>query len=172
MWPSCRQSGVGSDGNTKLRCSNDAKRCSSNTLAKTQAISDRLLLASERSRRTPDWWNISTCRRSQDCIPSFCTDYYTIKTQLPPAEAHVVVQVAILFAQLSLQVFTGLYTCPKCTLLSCSLRWPRRLVLSRRRMQDTACAPGGNFDLSPWALQLPTGSKGHIDIVGSKNLQS
>ncbi len=36
---------------------------------------------------------------------------------------------------------------------------------------DSACAPGGNFDLSPWSLQLPTGSKGSIDVVKSQDLQ-
>lgn len=33
------------------------------------------------------------------------------------------------------------------------------------------CAPGGNFDLSYWNLQLPTGSSGSIDIIKSKQLQ-
>lgn len=37
---------------------------------------------------------------------------------------------------------------------------------------DPKCAPGGNFDMSTWNLQLPTGSDGSIDMIPSKNLQS
>jgi hypothetical protein len=33
------------------------------------------------------------------------------------------------------------------------------------------CAPGGNFDLSPFKLQLPTGSTGHPDTISSSDLQ-
>jgi hypothetical protein len=34
---------------------------------------------------------------------------------------------------------------------------------------DPGCAPGGNFDLSVWNLQLPTGAPGKVDTVpGSK----
>ncbi|KAF9071870.1 polysaccharide lyase family 7 protein [Rhodocollybia butyracea] len=33
------------------------------------------------------------------------------------------------------------------------------------------CAPGGNFDLSPWELQLPIGSKGDPETISSASLQ-
>lgn len=33
------------------------------------------------------------------------------------------------------------------------------------------CAPGGNFDLSPWSLQLPTGSPGSPTTISSSQLQ-
>lgn len=33
------------------------------------------------------------------------------------------------------------------------------------------CAPGGNFDLSYWNLQLPTGQDGSIDMIRSQQLQ-
>jgi len=36
---------------------------------------------------------------------------------------------------------------------------------------NPSCAPGGNFDLSYWNLQLPTGSAGSIDIIKSKALK-
>ncbi|PHH86764.1 hypothetical protein CDD83_9794 [Cordyceps sp. RAO-2017] len=36
---------------------------------------------------------------------------------------------------------------------------------------DPDCAPGGNFDLRHWYLQLPTGLPGRIDTVPSKGLQ-
>ncbi|KAH0495961.1 hypothetical protein TgHK011_009484 [Trichoderma gracile] len=36
---------------------------------------------------------------------------------------------------------------------------------------DPSCAPGGNFDLSVWSLQLPTGSAGKVDTIKSKDLQ-
>lgn len=36
---------------------------------------------------------------------------------------------------------------------------------------DADCAPGGNFDLSYWNLQLPTGSDGDVDIIKSADLQ-
>lgn len=36
---------------------------------------------------------------------------------------------------------------------------------------DPSCAPGGNFDLSFWNLQLPTGSQGSPDTIKSKDLQ-
>lgn len=36
---------------------------------------------------------------------------------------------------------------------------------------NPSCAPGGNFDLSHWNLQLPTGSDGSIDMIKSKDLQ-
>lgn len=32
------------------------------------------------------------------------------------------------------------------------------------------CAPGGNFDLSPWQLQLPTGSSGKPTTISSSQL--
>jgi hypothetical protein len=35
---------------------------------------------------------------------------------------------------------------------------------------NPSCAPGGNFDLTKWNLQLPTGSKGHVDSVSSDKL--
>jgi hypothetical protein len=33
------------------------------------------------------------------------------------------------------------------------------------------CAPGGNFDLSPWSLQLPIGSTGNPDIISASSLE-
>lgn len=35
---------------------------------------------------------------------------------------------------------------------------------------NTTCAPGGNFDLSKFKLQLPSGSSGHPDSVSSSEL--
>ncbi|TVY80616.1 Alginate lyase [Lachnellula suecica] len=35
---------------------------------------------------------------------------------------------------------------------------------------NASCAPGGNFDLSPWTLQLPTGKTGSPDSVSSSQL--
>ena len=35
---------------------------------------------------------------------------------------------------------------------------------------DPACAPGGNFDLSIWNLQLPTGSTGKPDSIPAAQL--
>ena len=36
---------------------------------------------------------------------------------------------------------------------------------------DADCAPGGNFDLSYWNLQLPTGTDGNVDIIKTDKLQ-
>ncbi|KAJ3894530.1 family 7 polysaccharide lyase [Lentinula edodes] len=36
---------------------------------------------------------------------------------------------------------------------------------------DPSCAPGGNFDLSPWELQLPIGSTGSPETISSASLQ-
>lgn len=36
---------------------------------------------------------------------------------------------------------------------------------------DASCAPGGNFDLSYWSLQLPTGDAGGVDSIKSQDLQ-
>ncbi|KAF7557988.1 hypothetical protein G7Z17_g226 [Cylindrodendrum hubeiense] len=36
---------------------------------------------------------------------------------------------------------------------------------------DSSCAPGGNFDLSKWKLQMPTGSEGSPDTISSSELQ-
>lgn len=36
---------------------------------------------------------------------------------------------------------------------------------------DPKCAPGGNFDMGYWNLQLPTGSDGSVDMIQSKSLQ-
>lgn len=36
--------------------------------------------------------------------------------------------------------------------------------------QGSDCAPGGNFDLSIWKLQLPTGSEGSPDSISSSEL--
>ncbi|KAJ6439382.1 Alginate lyase 2 [Purpureocillium lavendulum] len=36
---------------------------------------------------------------------------------------------------------------------------------------DPNCAPGGNFDLSKWTLQLPTGSPGKPDSIPGSQLQ-
>ena len=36
---------------------------------------------------------------------------------------------------------------------------------------NPSCAPGGNFDLSPWSLQLPTGSTGHPTTIDSSSLE-
>nr|POE86587.1 hypothetical protein CFP56_46771 [Quercus suber] len=36
---------------------------------------------------------------------------------------------------------------------------------------DPSCAPGGNFDLSKWELQLPTGNQGNPDTVSSSQLE-
>lgn len=35
---------------------------------------------------------------------------------------------------------------------------------------DTSCAPGGNFDLASFSLQLPTGSSGKVDQIPSPKL--
>ncbi|KAH7136873.1 alginate lyase-domain-containing protein [Dactylonectria estremocensis] len=36
---------------------------------------------------------------------------------------------------------------------------------------DSSCAPGGNFDLSKWTLQMPTGSEGSPDSISSSELE-
>ncbi|KAL1983782.1 hypothetical protein VTN96DRAFT_9868 [Rasamsonia emersonii] len=36
---------------------------------------------------------------------------------------------------------------------------------------NPSCAPGGNFDLSYWELQLPIGSSGHPTTISSSQLQ-
>lgn len=36
---------------------------------------------------------------------------------------------------------------------------------------NPGCAPGGNFDLSPWELQLPIGSPGSPETISSSTLQ-
>ena len=36
---------------------------------------------------------------------------------------------------------------------------------------NPSCAPGGNFNLKPWMLQLPTGSTGSPDTISSSQLQ-
>ncbi|KAL6406733.1 alginate lyase [Ilyonectria robusta] len=36
---------------------------------------------------------------------------------------------------------------------------------------DSSCAPGGNFDLSKWRLQMPTGSQRSPDTISSSELQ-
>ncbi|QKX60664.1 uncharacterized protein TRUGW13939_07810 [Talaromyces rugulosus] len=36
---------------------------------------------------------------------------------------------------------------------------------------NPSCAPGGNFDLSPWELQLPIGSTGSPETISSSSLQ-
>ena len=40
------------------------------------------------------------------------------------------------------------------------------------RALDLACAPGGNFDLSSWSLQLPIGNSGSPTSVSSSEIQS
>ncbi|KAI1185475.1 polysaccharide lyase family 7 protein [Nemania serpens] len=37
--------------------------------------------------------------------------------------------------------------------------------------QDPSCSPGGNFDLAPWNLQLPTGSAGSVDTILARDLK-
>lgn len=45
-------------------------------------------------------------------------------------------------------------------------------VLTPTVAQDPSCSPGGNFDLSTWNLQLPTGpSSGGIDTIRASSLQ-
>lgn len=44
-------------------------------------------------------------------------------------------------------------------------------LLSRSSAPNADCTPGGNFDLSSWNLQLPTGSGDVFDVVPSKDLQ-
>lgn len=53
--------------------------------------------------------------------------------------------------------------------LSCCL--PLALLASAGNANDPSCAPGGNFDLTPWSLQLPTGSPGKVDTISSEELQ-
>src|SRR6266550_3181194 len=36
---------------------------------------------------------------------------------------------------------------------------------------NPSCAPGGNFDLSYWDLQLPSGTTGHPTTISSSSLQ-
>jgi hypothetical protein len=36
---------------------------------------------------------------------------------------------------------------------------------------NPSCAPGGNFDLSPWKLQLPIGNKGNPTTISSSSLK-
>ncbi|KFZ25241.1 hypothetical protein V502_00292 [Pseudogymnoascus sp. VKM F-4520 (FW-2644)] len=38
-------------------------------------------------------------------------------------------------------------------------------------LADPGCAPGGNFDLSFWSLQLPTGDSGSFTTIKSADLQ-
>ncbi|KAF2195277.1 polysaccharide lyase family 7 protein [Zopfia rhizophila CBS 207.26] len=37
---------------------------------------------------------------------------------------------------------------------------------------NPSCAPGGNFDLSRWNLQLPSGKQGHVDTIQPAKLKS
>lgn len=45
------------------------------------------------------------------------------------------------------------------------------LTTGLARALNPSCAPGGNLDLSPWSLQLPTGSQGHPTTISSSKLQ-
>ncbi|GJN84488.1 hypothetical protein PLIIFM63780_008045 [Purpureocillium lilacinum] len=45
------------------------------------------------------------------------------------------------------------------------------LFFNRGAALDPNCAPGGNFDLSKWTLQLPTGSPGKPDSISGSKLQ-
>jgi hypothetical protein len=36
---------------------------------------------------------------------------------------------------------------------------------------NAGCSPGGNFDLGKWNLQLPIGSPGNPQTIGSSQLQ-
>jgi hypothetical protein len=57
---------------------------------------------------------------------------------------------------------------PKSILASVLLLLP---YASSAAALDPKCAPGGNFDMSFWNLQLPTGKSGKIDIIKSADLQ-
>ncbi|KAI9752119.1 MAG: hypothetical protein M4579_005757 [Chaenotheca gracillima] len=45
------------------------------------------------------------------------------------------------------------------------------LILQSVLALDPSCRPGGNFDLSPWKLQLPIGSSGSPTTISSSELQ-
>ena len=48
--------------------------------------------------------------------------------------------------------------------------WPNEALLGPDTL-DPNCAPGGNFNLSNWLLQLPYGKKGKPDTVSSSRLE-
>lgn len=58
----------------------------------------------------------------------------------------------------------------KSTLVSLLLLFPAVLAVPAASA-DPECAPGGNFDLSFWNLQLPTGEDGSMTIIKSADLQ-
>lgn len=61
---------------------------------------------------------------------------------------------------------------PKSTLTSLLLvLLPAAVVAIPAALADPGCAPGGNFDLSFWSLQLPTGSSGTFTTIKSADLQ-
>ena len=53
-------------------------------------------------------------------------------------------------------------------MLSCLLALQCTIISA---LDNLSCAPGGNFDLSYWDLQLPSGTPGHPTIISSSSLQ-
>jgi len=45
------------------------------------------------------------------------------------------------------------------------------LFLTLAAALNSSCAPGGNFDLSIWTLQLPTGTQGKVTQISSAQLE-
>ncbi|ROV95660.1 hypothetical protein VMCG_07553 [Cytospora schulzeri] len=45
------------------------------------------------------------------------------------------------------------------------------LLLRFAAAVDPSCAPGGNFNLSVFTLQLPTGTSGHVDTISTADLE-
>ena len=48
---------------------------------------------------------------------------------------------------------------------------PPTIPVPQSAALNSKCAPGGNFDLANWTLQLPTGTPGHMDSVSGKKLE-
>lgn len=48
---------------------------------------------------------------------------------------------------------------------------PANPYLQLRASSNATCAPGGNFDLSMFSLQLPTGSQGKVDQVSASKMK-
>ncbi|KFY42181.1 hypothetical protein V494_02546 [Pseudogymnoascus sp. VKM F-4513 (FW-928)] len=60
---------------------------------------------------------------------------------------------------------------PKSAFASLLLVLPAVVVAVPAALADPDCAPGGNFDLSFWSLQLPTGDSGTFTTIKSADLQ-
>ena len=66
---------------------------------------------------------------------------------------------------------TLLAMAPKSILACLLLLLPLAFSAPSAAALNPSCAPGGNFDMSVWSLQLPTGSKGKPDVITSAKIQ-